>query len=161
MFNKEVKNIIVGTVCCFVGTMLFLGCYLGANLQTKRVDLLTVESDLNDNIANLKVIDICQERFGITKIIFEAKYKDMVYSFYNYTEGEGEGEYKNVSLCAYTDNNELLELRTYPYGTENDMYIAYVSNELTGRMKIAVMFQNMDGERFIYGLENDYELDKE
>ena len=161
MLNKKKMRTIAGILCCLAGTIIFVGCYLVVNLQAKRVDLSTIESVLSVDIANLNVIEVCQDRFGITKIIFETKHKDMKYTFYNYTQGEGEGEYKNVALGTYNDANELWELPTYPYGAETDTYIAYASNELFERMKIAVIFQNVDGERFIYRLENTYEVDKE
>ena len=158
--SKKERSTIVGILGCLFCMIIVVMCYLWTGLKAQRMDISSLRMLSGENGEFAKIIEVEEEKFGVVHIVFETEKPDMRYPFFNYTLGAGEGEYKNISLLVYDEaSGEAWKMRTYSSVEETDTYIAYVSSRLVDKNdRFAVLFQDLDGEQYLYKLEGNYAL---
>lgn len=177
MFKNRIKKFhtILGVSTCVVITILFMIVYIFINYHTKIIDITSIPVVKEDDKKTLHIESVSKDDNGVLYVTAAAENTDINYDYFNWVLGEGNQVYKKMSILLIANDEETAyKLKTYPYSFQsqhnsisnelclNNGILAYGDVKMLedGAKKLAVLFEDMEGNSYILYPKEDYYINE-
>lgn len=173
--KKEKINGKLGIILCAIITIFFMCTYIWVNYHRKSMDITAIPVINADNEKFLHIEEVNSDDNGTLYVTAIATNSDIKYDYFNWVLGEGNAVYKKMSiLLVSNDGQTAYKLKTYPYAFKSkdnsiseefssyNGILAYgdVGMLEDGSKKVAVLFEDREGNSHILFPKEDYYIDE-